>query len=62
MLLITMRGSRRKEVIPFGPFIAASAMISLLWGGTILSWYLAQFAILQMAIRKSLTLPLHVVY
>lgn len=47
MLLIITRRSRRKAEIPFGPFIAASAMIALVWGDPILTWYLAQFAILR---------------
>ena len=47
MLLIVTRRSRRKAEIPFGPFIAASAMITLVWGDSILAWYLAQFAILR---------------
>ena len=47
MLLIITRRSRRKAEIPFGPFIAASAMITLVWGDSILAWYLAQFAILR---------------
>lgn len=47
MLLIITRRSRRKAEIPFGPFIAASAMITLVWGDAILAWYLAQFAVLR---------------
>ena len=38
-LLITRRRGRR-EMIPFGPFLAVAAMVTLLWGSNILSWYL----------------------
>ncbi|HMH51883.1 MAG TPA: prepilin peptidase [Candidatus Acidoferrum sp.] len=35
---------RRKDPIPFGPFLAMSAAIALLWGETILTWYLTAFS------------------
>jgi leader peptidase (prepilin peptidase)/N-methyltransferase len=38
-LVITKRRKRR-ETIPFGPFLALAAMITLLWGSNILNWYL----------------------
>jgi leader peptidase (prepilin peptidase)/N-methyltransferase len=31
---------KRKDAIPFGPFICLGAMITLLWGSDILSWYI----------------------
>lgn len=37
-LLITGLKQRR-DPIPFGPFLAASALVSLLWGDHILRWY-----------------------
>ena len=40
IFLILARGRSRAEPIPFGPFLAMGAMISLFWGGTILRWYL----------------------
>jgi len=38
MLISKKRG--RKESIPFGPFLALAAWITLLWGNSILLWYL----------------------
>jgi len=38
-LLVARRKSRR-EMIPFGPFLAVAAMVTLLWGSNILNWYL----------------------
>jgi leader peptidase (prepilin peptidase)/N-methyltransferase len=38
-LMITKKRKRR-ETIPFGPFLALAAMVTLLWGSNILSWYL----------------------
>ena len=29
-----------KETLPFGPFLALAAMITLLWGSDVLSWYM----------------------
>jgi len=39
LLILRLKG--RKEAIPFGPFLAAAAMVALLWGGPILDWYTA---------------------
>jgi leader peptidase (prepilin peptidase)/N-methyltransferase len=38
-LLITKKRKRR-QTIPFGPFLAVAAMVTLLWGSSILNWYL----------------------
>jgi len=38
-LVITKRRKSR-GTIPFGPFLAVAAMVTLLWGSNILSWYL----------------------
>ena len=38
--LIIAKKKTRRETIPFGPFLALAAMITLLWGSNILSWYL----------------------
>jgi leader peptidase (prepilin peptidase)/N-methyltransferase len=38
--LLVARRRGRREMIPFGPFLAVAAMVTLLWGNNILSWYL----------------------
>ena len=35
---------RRKDPIPFGPFLATAAAVTLLWGEAILTWYLKVFS------------------
>ena len=37
LLLLKIR--KRKDPIPFGPFLAAAAMVTLVWGVQILEWY-----------------------
>ena len=39
-LLILLKIKRRKEHIPFGPFLSLATMATLLWGSDILNWYL----------------------
>ena len=38
--LVIAKKRKRRQTIPFGPFLALAAMITLLWGSDILSWYL----------------------
>ena len=38
-LLLVLRIRGRKDAIPFGPFMAAGAFVTLLWGQAILDWY-----------------------
>jgi len=38
LLLAKKRG--RKEAIPFGPFLSLAALVTLLWGSSMLNWYL----------------------
>jgi len=38
--LMVAKKRKRREAIPFGPFLALAAMVTLLWGSNILSWYL----------------------
>lgn len=42
LLLVVFRLKNRKDFIPFGPFITLGALISLLYGKAIISWYLGQ--------------------
>ena len=42
-LLLVFKIKRRKEAIPFGPFLAIAAIAVLLWGNSILSWYRGLF-------------------
>ena len=36
-------GKGRKSAIPFGPYLAAGAVVAGLWGEAIASWYLDRF-------------------
>jgi leader peptidase (prepilin peptidase) / N-methyltransferase len=38
--LVIAKKRKRRETIPFGPFLALATMITLLWGSNILEWYL----------------------
>ena len=38
--LVIAKKRKFKETLPFGPFLAAAAMVTLLWGHNILNWYL----------------------
>jgi leader peptidase (prepilin peptidase)/N-methyltransferase len=40
VVLLIARKRGRREMIPFGPFLAVAAMATLLWGNNILRWYL----------------------
>jgi leader peptidase (prepilin peptidase)/N-methyltransferase len=40
LLLFKLRG--RKDFIPFGPFIAAAAYVTMLYGPAIIRWYLGK--------------------
>ena len=39
IVLMVLRRRGRKDHIPFGPFLAAGAVIAVLFGSTILGWY-----------------------
>jgi leader peptidase (prepilin peptidase) / N-methyltransferase len=39
IILLVFKLKKRKEGIPFGPFLAIGAVITLLWGNAIASWY-----------------------
>ncbi len=42
-LLMVFRARGRKQGIPFAPFLSLGVMLTLLWGGSILNWYLGLF-------------------
>jgi leader peptidase (prepilin peptidase)/N-methyltransferase len=42
-VLLLFKIRKRKETIPFGPFLSLAAIATLLWGSNILSWYLGLF-------------------
>ena len=37
--LVVAKKRKRRETIPFGPFLALAVMVTLLWGSNILSWW-----------------------
>jgi leader peptidase (prepilin peptidase)/N-methyltransferase len=41
--LMIAKKRKRRETIPFGPFLALAAMVTLLWGSNILNWYLGMW-------------------
>lgn len=40
LALMIAKKRRFRETLPFGPFLALAAMITLLWGSDVLSWYM----------------------
>ncbi|MFC1901547.1 prepilin peptidase [Chloroflexota bacterium] len=43
VMLLLLRVKGRKDVIPYGTFLALGPMLTLLWGNDILIWYLGLF-------------------
>ena len=43
--LLALRLRRRRDYIPFGPFLAGAGMVSLFWGQAIFDWYQHLFPI-----------------
>ncbi len=39
LTIIVLKGKDRKYAIPFGPFLALGAIISLFWGNSLIAWY-----------------------
>jgi leader peptidase (prepilin peptidase)/N-methyltransferase len=39
VLLLALRIKGRKEAIPFGPFLAGAALVTLVWGRALWDWY-----------------------
>jgi leader peptidase (prepilin peptidase) / N-methyltransferase len=44
IILLALKIKKRKEVIPFGPFLSIASIISLVWGAQILDAWLGLFA------------------
>jgi leader peptidase (prepilin peptidase)/N-methyltransferase len=42
-VLLLLKIKKRKEAIPFGPFLSLTTITTLLWGSDILNWYLGLF-------------------
>ncbi|MFC1910327.1 prepilin peptidase [Chloroflexota bacterium] len=42
-LLLLLKIRKRKDAIPFGPFLALSSIATIIWGHGILGWYLSFF-------------------
>ena len=42
-VLLVLKLKQRRQTIPFGPFLSVGAMVTLLWGTSILNWYLQLF-------------------
>lgn len=43
--LLALGRKGRKDAVPFGPFLALGGAVSMLWGGSILAWYLGRFGL-----------------
>jgi len=41
--LLSTGSKGRKDPVPFGPFLALGAVVTLLWGHSLLAWYLDRF-------------------
>jgi leader peptidase (prepilin peptidase)/N-methyltransferase len=41
LTLIFLRHKGRREPLPFGPFLALGALLAMVWGDTILTWYVS---------------------
>lgn len=40
LYLMVIRGQSRKTAVPFGPFLAGASLVSFLWSGPVIAWYL----------------------
>jgi leader peptidase (prepilin peptidase)/N-methyltransferase len=43
VILLGLKIKRRREAMPFGPFLAVAAIVTLLWGNQIFNWYMGIF-------------------
>jgi leader peptidase (prepilin peptidase)/N-methyltransferase len=39
LTLMLLRQKGRKDPLPFGPFLATGALLTMVWGDTLLTWY-----------------------
>jgi len=46
IVLVALRRKKKKDVIPFGPFLCTGAVLTLLWGPQILDWYTSWYHII----------------
>ena len=44
VVLLVTRIKKRKEAIPFGPFLSLATIVTLIWGSGILEWYMGIFS------------------
>ena len=42
-LLLALKIKRRREAVPFAPFLSLATIVTILWGSDILNWYLGVF-------------------
>jgi leader peptidase (prepilin peptidase) / N-methyltransferase len=45
IILLALRIKKRKDAIPFGPFLSLATIVSLMWGSDIYRWYMALFSL-----------------
>jgi leader peptidase (prepilin peptidase)/N-methyltransferase len=41
LTLIALKRKRRKDPVPFGPFLAFGAVLAMVWGPDLMTWYLS---------------------
>lgn len=41
--MLVLRRKKKRDMIPFGPFLSVGAMIAVIWGTQILDWYLSRY-------------------
>ena len=44
IILVLFRIRKRKDTIPFGPYLSLATMITLVFGNPLLGWYLGIFS------------------
>lgn len=41
VILLALKVKKRKDAIPFGPFLAIGAYLAMMWGADLIAWYLS---------------------